>query len=212
MVLCCKSSLENNFMELIENLDLDNFHKKIIQERYLREVIFYSRKGKLIEFFYLFLSIFVTVATTILPALLSIQEIDYSDNEQEDKNFKKKIYWTTWVVSLLITISNGLVQFFNLQQQFVSYNQTKEKLLSQGWYYLESSGSYKGKNHRDNFISFCENIEKIKKSQVSQELMFISDNQEKKEEKNKIEKQEIDSLGSVSLELENNPKNQVSQV
>ena len=68
--------------------------------------------------------------------------------------FKKKIYWTTWVVSLLVTISNGLVQFLNLHQQFVSYSQTKEKLLAQGWHYFELSGSYKNKSHQDNFIDF----------------------------------------------------------
>ena len=35
----------------------------------------------------------------------------------------------------------------------------------------------------DNFIDFCENVEKIKKSQVNKELMFISDGQEKNETK-----------------------------
>ena len=86
-------------------------------------------------------------------------------------------------MSLLVTISNGLVQFLNLHQQFVSYSQTKEKLLAQGWHYFELSGSYKNKSHQDNFIDFCENVEKIKKSQVNKELMFISDGQEKNETK-----------------------------
>jgi hypothetical protein len=175
--------LKKNLKNIIEDLQLDDYQKKLLEKRYLKEVIHYHYKSKLAEFFYIFFSIFVTIATIILPALLSIQEIEYSEDETIDRDFKKKIYWTTWVVSLLITISNGLVQFLNLHQQFVSYSQTKEKLLAQGWHYFELSGSYKNKSHQDNFIDFCENVEKIKKSQVNKELMFISDGQEKNETK-----------------------------
>jgi hypothetical protein len=201
MIFICGSK-KKNLQNLIDDLHLDVYQKKIIEERYLGEVSLYSMKAKVTEFFYIFLSIFVTIATIILPALLSIQEIDYSDDEDEDRSFKKKIYWTTFVVSLLITISNGLVQFLNLHQQFVSYNQTKEKLLAQGWHYLQLSGSYKGKSHRDNFIDFCESVEKIKKSQVSKELMFISDGQDKKDDSSKNIKKDCDSMENVSLDIQ----------
>ena len=73
----------------------------LIEKRYLKQVALYDKKAKTSEVFYLFLSIFVTIATIILPALLSIQQIDYSDDDTEDEEFKQKVYWSTWVISLL---------------------------------------------------------------------------------------------------------------
>tara|TARA_B100000123_G_scaffold271144_1_gene250323 strand:+ start:2065 stop:2697 length:633 start_codon:yes stop_codon:yes gene_type:complete len=181
MTIICKSKIKSSITEIINELDLEPKQQKILQRRYLKELRLYSHKAKVTEFFYIFLSIFVTIATIILPALLSIQQIDYSDDKEEDDEFKKKVYWATWVISLLVTISNGLVQFLNLHNQFVSYNQTKEKMLSEGWYYFQLSGNYKNKTHKTGFIDFCEEIENIKKNQVEKELMFISvgDNKDK---------------------------------
>lgn len=170
----CHNKLKKKIKTIINELDLEEKKKNILYKRYLSELLFYNHKGKVTEVFYIFLSIFVTIATIILPALLSIQQIDYSDDEEEDDAFKKKIYWSTWVISLLVTISNGLVQFLNLNTQFVTYNQTKEKLLSEGWHYFQLSGKYRGKTHLDGYIDFCEEIEDIKRLQVEKELMFIS--------------------------------------
>lgn len=192
MLSLCICSIKPHLQNIINDLQVEDYQKKIIEQRYLKQVSLYDRKSRIAEFFYIFLSIFVTIATIILPALLSIQEIHYSNDEEIDKKFKMKIYWTTWVISLLITISNGLVQFLNLHKQFISFNQTKEKLLSEGWHYFELSGNYKNKTHSNAFIDFCEEVEKIKKLQVDKELMFINGTSDKKNKK------EIKSSSNIS--------------
>lgn len=167
----------------IKELDLSSQRKKIIEDRFLQQLQTYETKSKVAEFFYLFFSIFVTIATIILPALLSIQEVSYSDDPEIDKNFKTKIYWSTWVISLLVTISNGLVQFLNLHTQYITFSQTREKLLSIGWAYFELAKPFRGGTHESMFLDFMEAIDIIIKQQINQEMQFITENQDDKERK-----------------------------
>ena len=203
MIFCQDS--RKHLLNIIEDLQLEPYQKKIIAKRYLKQVYFYAGKAKSSEIFYLFLSIFVTICTILLPALLSIQQIDYSDDEEEDKEFKQRVYWGTWIISLLITISNGLLQFLNLQKQFVSFNQTKERLLAEGWHYIQLSGHYRDKTHQSSFIDFCDEIEKIKKSQVNKELMFITESNDKKgkdiDDKSSISSKEIKIIPPIDEEV-----------
>ena len=203
MIFCQDS--RKHLLNIIEDLQLEPYQKKIIEKRYLKQVYFYAGKAKSSEIFYLFLSIFVTICTILLPALLSIQQIDYSDDEEEDKEFKQRVYWGTWIISLLITISNGLLQFLNLQKQFVSFNQTKERLLAEGWHYIQLSGHYRDKTHQSSFIDFCDEIEKIKKSQVNKELMFITESTENKDkvidDKSSISGKEIKIIPPIDEEV-----------
>ena len=180
MLSMCTCNIKQHLDMIVRDLVLNDYQKTILRQRYLNEVLLYDKKAKVAEFFYMFLSMFVTISSIILPALLSIQEIDYSDDEKKDEAFKKRVYWGAFIVSLLITISNGIIQFLSLHKQFVSFNQTKEQLLAEGWYYFELSGRYKEKTHGSAFIEFCEQVEKIKKKQVDKELLFISDGDEKK--------------------------------
>lgn len=179
MLSMCTCNIKQHLDMIVRDLVLNDYQKTILRQRYLNEVLLYDKKAKVAEFFYMFLSMFVTISSIILPALLSIQEIDYSDDEKKDEDFKKRVYWGAFIVSLLITISNGIIQFLSLHKQFVSFNQTKEQLLAEGWYYFELSGRYKEKTHGSAFIEFCEQVEKIKKKQVDKELLFISDGDEK---------------------------------
>ncbi len=180
MLSMCTCNIKQHLDMIVRDLVLNDYQKTILRQRYLNEVLLYDKKAKVAEFFYMFLSMFVTISSIILPALLSIQEIDYSDDEKKDEDFKKRVYWGAFIVSLLITISNGIIQFLSLHKQFVSFNQTKEQLLAEGWYYFELSGRYKEKTHESAFIEFCEQVEKIKKKQVDKELLFISDGDDKK--------------------------------
>ena len=133
--------------------------------------------------FSIFFSLFVTIGSIILPALLSIQQLDYSEDDSVDDLYRQRVYWTTWGISLLVSMFNGILQLFSLGKQYVSYNTTREKLISEGWQYFQLSGDYEDSTHEDSFTDFCEEIEKIKKSQVDKDFMFINPNGEKNEKK-----------------------------
>lgn len=213
MFAYCDCNLKNQFQNLINDLEISDTRKKIIESRYLRQLVTYETKSRVAEFFYLFLSIFVTIATIVLPALLSIQEVSYSDDPEVDKDFKTKIYWSTWVISLLVTISNGLVQFLNLHTQYITFSQTREKLLSIGWAYFELAKPFRGGTHNSMFLDFMEAIDIIIKQQINQEMQFITENSEDKEKNRKPSIPAIDNTFDLeagtqkksSLELEEKP-------
>lgn len=166
--------MSNNIRKLIDLLNIDDYKKEILKNRYLYQVKLYEKKAKISEVFYLFLSLIITIGSIILPALLSIQEIEISDNQETNKQYKQRIYWSTWSISLLITISNGIIQLLSLNKQYLSYNTTREKLIAEGWHYLELSGDYENDTHDSAFNEFCEEIESIKKNQVDKEMLFVN--------------------------------------
>ena len=193
-----KGKIENNINEIIESLELEEYKKLILRKRFLQEVILYDKKSRTAEFFYIFFSLFVTIGSIILPALLSIQQLDYSEDDSVDDLYRQRVYWTTWGISLLVSMFNGILQLFSLGKQYVSYNTTREKLISEGWQYFQLSGDYEDSTHEDSFTDFCEEIEKIKKSQVDKDFMFINPNGEKKTKKNKNKDNNSISSNSTS--------------
>ena len=110
----------------------------------------------------------------MLPALLSIQNVNFSEDEDIDQNYRDKIYWFSWSISLLISVCNGLIQLLSLNKQYGSYILVREKLIAEGWKYLELCEEYRGKSHKENFTLFCEEIENIKKSQTEREIVFLN--------------------------------------
>ena len=196
----CHCNLKNQIQNHINDLDISAQRKRILEDRYLRELVTYETKSKVAEFFYLFLSIFVTIATIVLPALLSIQEVSYSNDPEVDKDFKTKIYWSTWVISLLVTISNGLVQFLNLHTQYITFSQTREKLLSVGWAYFELAKPFRGGTHDSMFLDFMEAIDIIIKQQMNQEMQFISESNEDKDKTRKPTIPKVEDTFTVDVE------------
>ena len=90
-----KGNFERKVTSIVQDLDLDDFQKKILFKRYIRQVAIYEKRTKLFGITYNIFRTVVTVGSILLPAFLSIQnDDDYSTN----------IYWTTWGISIIITL------------------------------------------------------------------------------------------------------------
>jgi len=200
MLSCCTNVTHNRIGNMIEELELLEYQKTLLKNRFLDQVVLYDKKAKTAEFFYILFSVFITIGSIILPALLSIQQMDYSDNDETDEKIQITIYWITWTISLVITICNGLIQLLGLNKQYLSYVRTREKMLSEGWYYFQLTGDYKDSTHKISFSEFCEEIEKIKQNQVDKELMFM----EPKKKKQNENTNSVTSIGA-SNQGANNP-------
>lgn len=180
MLSVCRGNIINNLNEIIDELELDLKKKFMLKNRFVEQVQLYDKKSKVAEFFYIFFSIFVTIGSIILPALLSIQQLDYSEDDSVDEEYRTKVYWITWGLSLLVSIFNGILQLFSLGKQYVSYNTTREKMISEAWQYFTLSGDYQDTTHEESFTDFCEEIEKIKETQIDKDFMFINTKSGKK--------------------------------
>lgn len=168
------SSYRSKVVPIIRNLNIEENKRKIIMARFVDEVVLYDKKARVTEAFYMTFNLIITIGSVVLPALLSIQNVNFSDDEEVDEGYRDKIYWLSWSISLLISVCNGLIQLLSLNKQYSSYILVREKLIAEGWKYLELCDEYKGKDHKHNFTKFCEEIENIKKSQTEREIVFLN--------------------------------------
>jgi len=111
--------------------------------------------------------IVITIGSLVVPALLSIQGFGTTNME---------VYWTTWTISLMVTICNALVALFKFDKRYYDLHTILERLISEGWQYIELTGKYSGyytrgisPTHENQFMYFCHSVEKIRMKQVEDE-------------------------------------------
>ena len=173
-------SYANQVNNIIDTLDLDSeTDKGILKSRFLSEVVEYeNRKLKTKKYYDLFRFI-VTTGSILLPAILSIGQMD---PDKLPDNFDDISYWSAWSLSLMVTVSNGFLQLFSLDKNYFEYAITSEQLKTEGWQFLQLSGKYdEYPDHKSAYRPFCKSIELIKRKQVEKEFSGKAEVKKKKE-------------------------------
>lgn len=174
-----KSEFSTRFGQLVsmEDNKLDPMSKQILRNRYINLVNSLEVKSKRSGFWYSALNTFTTVGSIIVPALLSVQDRTFTSNatNQDQMNHEHNIYWATWSISLLVTLSNAMLRLFSLDKTYITRKLKSSHLKSEGWLFLELAGEYSVyRTHREGFVHFCNQIEKIKTEQITEEYTFES--------------------------------------
>ena len=174
----------DKFEMALEKTTLSDLEKTILKNRYVRVIQDYQRRAYFFTVCFHTMRFFMTVGSLIVPALLSIQYTNSATTEviSDPGTFEYRIYWATWVISLLVTMSNGLISVFKIDKKYYIAHTTLEHLRSEGWQFLELSGRYSGfytpsvvPTHTNQFIFFCSSVEKIKMKQVEEEYYKLGD-------------------------------------
>lgn len=170
------------FSKSIEALvTLTALQKLILLERFIPLMNEYEQRCYFFAVMFHCTRFIITVGSLIVPALLSIQ---YSTPGQVagTSEFSYQIYWVTWVISLLVTISNGVLTLFKVEKKYYLLHTNLEHLRSEGWQFIGLSGRYSGfytpndkPSHSNQFLFFCHTVEKIKMKQVEEEYFKIND-------------------------------------
>jgi hypothetical protein len=165
------------FSTILNEITLDPLKKKIIMERYNRLVLDVEQQAFRVSVSFHTSRTIITVGSLIVPALLSIQ---YTNSNGSNLS----IYWTTWVVSLLVTICNGLSTLLKLDKNYYHLHTVREQLITDGWQYVELTGKYSGirtphhpPTHENQFVLFSHSIEKIRMQQIQEEYYKVPDPQ-----------------------------------
>ena len=155
--------------DIIKNLKLSNkSDNEIIKNRFLYEGVMYESKRDKTKKYYNGFRFVVTVGSILLPAILSIGQMDPT---KLPKNFDNVSYWSSWFISLTVTVCNGFVQLFSLDKNYYTYSIIVEQLKTEGWQYFQLSGKYNDSpDHETAFKFFCKSVENIKKKQIEQEF------------------------------------------
>ena len=155
-------------------------NKDIIKSRFVEEVKFYEKKRDNTRKYYNVFRFIVTTGSILLPALLSVGQMD---PEKLPRNFDQISYWSTWSISLMVTISNGFLQLFSLDKNYFNYSLVVEQLKTEGWQYFGLSGKYEDHltHDRESYKDFCKAVENIKRKQIETEFQGKGNNAKKKE-------------------------------
>ncbi len=164
---------------IVDVLDLEKpYDKEIIKYRFLNEISFYEEKRDFTKKFFNIFRFSVTTGSILLPAILSIGQMD---PDKLPENFDQVMYWATWIISLSVTASNGFLQLFSLDKNYFAYSMVVEQLKTEGWQFFGLSGKYEDyKTHQEAYKAFSKSIESIKRKQVAQEFSNGKDEGKKK--------------------------------
>jgi len=162
-------NFSNNVAGIIDDIDLEKaYDKSILKFRFLEEISYYETKRDHTKKYYNAFRFIVTTGSILLPAILSMGQMDPT---KLPKNFDMISYWASWTISLMVTASNGFLQLFSLDKNFFAYSMVVEQLKTEGWQFFGLSGKYEDyKSHQEAYKVFSKSIESIKRKQVEQEF------------------------------------------
>jgi hypothetical protein len=177
-----------SFQNIIDKYDDSKMLVTPIKNRFIFCYKKLHKKVAMYKFLYFLGHSIVTIGSLIVPALLSIQ---YNTGEITNTNssYIIGIYWSTWVLSLLVTIFNGILTLFKIDRNYYLYNIYLEKLKSETYQYFSLSGRYTGHHSGDNYrqrtfmdqlIVYSYILEKIYMKLVENEFAQVEDNTQDK--------------------------------
>tara|TARA_B100000900_G_scaffold414332_1_gene440702 strand:+ start:2809 stop:3684 length:876 start_codon:yes stop_codon:yes gene_type:complete len=171
---------KDEVLEIIDGLELGSkTDNSILKSRFLSEVLNYEKRKLYTRKYYNIFRFVVTTGSILLPAVLSLGQMDPA---KLPKNFDTISYWISWTISLSVTASNGFLQLFSLDKNYFEYAITTEQLKTEGWQYFQLSGKYDDyESHREAYRPFCKSIENIKRKQVEKEFSGKGEVKKKKE-------------------------------
>lgn len=176
---CCRTQLGalRSIEEAIERTPLTPEQKSILQLRFLSLLHEYRRRSIFYSCSFNSLRIVISIGSLIVPALLSVQ---YTPGVGEQTNME--MYWIVWTISLMVTMSNAIIALLKVDKKYYTLNTTYQHLLSEGWQFIELSGKYSGfytpsevSTHENQFMYFCNILEKIRMKNVQDEYYKVDD-------------------------------------
>jgi hypothetical protein len=203
-------SYANQVNKIIDTLKLDSeTDRGILKSRFLSEVVQYEQRKLKTKKYYDIFRFIVTTGSILLPAILSLGQMDPA---KMPKNFDQWTYWASWTISLMVTASNGFLQLFSLDKNYFEYALTTEQLKTEGWQYFQLSGKYEDdESHQEAYKSFSKSIENIKRKQVEKEYSGKGDvNKNKKEKKFDFQEELMKNLpDELKNQIKDKPKSDI---
>lgn len=157
-----------NFTEGIRVTEMSGRAKLFIRQRYLSLFSKYDKRYKKSRLTNNTARIIVTIGALLIPALLSID-----DEIKERSQASQIIYYTTFSVSLIVSLVNALAELMQVSKRFYANATTHQILQQEGWSFLLLRGTYKHySNHRQCWQRFLYRVEKIHQSAVTSGLLL----------------------------------------
>ncbi len=163
------------YRQVLATVSLSAEKRQLFEERYLRLLKTSFGRCRKIALVYNSNRLTITIGSILVPAILSIQRTDYLARSEAAQG----IFWITWAISLLVTVSNGLMTMFKFDRKYYLFHAAFEQLKTEGWQYLALTGNYKGvaetHSHEQQFPTFAHTVERIRMRQTEEEYVKLQD-------------------------------------
>ena len=165
-------------LDKIDNKDLSEINKMLLRKRFIPILKTMELEVKRVSTAFTLFQIITTLGSIIVPALLSIEDRNIIFNSTDiDHDWQShNLYWTTWGISIGVTISNAFNQLLGLEKKYIIRNIHLSQMKKEGWSFLEKSGNIYGKDvtkSRNELIPvFWKRVETLRHNQIKNDLSF----------------------------------------
>lgn len=120
---------------LLLELDISIREKNIVLARFHQIYNHIERHYKNVQFFYNYSKVFLSVASVINPAILSIT------TNTADTTYQA-LFWFVWTSQIIVSIITSFITFFKWDKKYFMYMAYKQRVEQEIWLFLELTGKY----------------------------------------------------------------------
>lgn len=151
----------DTFLLSIRYSDMSGRAKMLVRERFIDLYQKYKAKTRRSGYYTKFTSIFVTVGTLVVPAILAIGD-NISDTYLSCIDAYKAIYVGIVILSFLISVVNALAELFQVRKRYYMDVGSLQMIEFEGWCFILLRGPYSiYKTHRHCWEDFLFRTERI---------------------------------------------------
>lgn len=120
---------------LLLELDISNQQKNLVLARFQQIYNHIENHYKNVQFFYNYSKVFLSIASIINPALLSI-------TTNTDALTYKIIFWLVWTSQIIVSLITAFITFFKWDKKYFMYMTYRQRVEQEIWMFLELTGKY----------------------------------------------------------------------
>lgn len=144
---------------IIEKTDLSEREKDLMCYRWLVRVENMEKDARKSKVRHYLFKMIIIAGSAIVPVLASMNNPPEVSTELTSQVF---IYYTTLIMSMIVSISAGVHEFFRFGDRWRHYRGTVESLKSEGWHFIQQTGRYRTiGGHTKGYKRFAERVENI---------------------------------------------------
>jgi hypothetical protein len=165
------------FVEGLRVTDLSGRAKLFINQRFLGLYKSYETKHTQTKRRYDIARFTVTVGAIAVPFLITIENDIRSDLKEHicSSPLTNFLYYATLLLSLMVTVVNGLSELYQLPKKYFVQANARQKLQQEGWSFLLLRGAYaRYRTHRDCWQTFLYRTEYIHHDSANNHILIQS--------------------------------------
>jgi len=133
-----RAYLRKKMEDLINGLELNEFHKRSLKERWLDQMIWADKKADQCRRWHYRLRLTTILGGVTLPALVGIS-VQFGDANPWLNSW---LPYIAFALSQVIAVSAAVEEFCRFGERWRDYRSMSEDLKAEGWQYLQLSGPY----------------------------------------------------------------------